>query len=123
MRPSPALNWCRRILVFSLLFAGASTTSRAQSNQSSPEQLKQLSLEQLGNVEVTSKSKAPEQVWKTAAAIYVITQDDIRRSGRDDNSGSVAPGAGRGSRANRRQQMVDRHSRIWEPTCRVRCWC
>lgn len=32
-------------------------------------------------MEVTTKSKAPEQVWKTAAAIYVITQDDIRRSG------------------------------------------
>ena len=45
------------------------------------DQLKQLSLEQLGTVEVTTQSKAPVQVWKTAAAIYVITQDDIRRSG------------------------------------------
>ena len=45
------------------------------------QQLKGLSLEQLGNVEVTSVSKAPEQVWKTPAAIFVITQEDIRRSG------------------------------------------
>ncbi len=43
--------------------------------------LKKLSLEQLGDVEVTTTSKEPEQVWKTAAAIYVITQEDIRRSG------------------------------------------
>ncbi len=40
-----------------------------------------MSLEQLGNVEVTTASKEPEQVWQTPAAIYVLTQDDIRRSG------------------------------------------
>ena len=44
-------------------------------------QLKTLSLEDLGKVEVTSVSKQPEQVWKTAAAIFVLTQEDIRRSG------------------------------------------
>ena len=43
--------------------------------------LKQLSLEQLGNVEVTTASKVPAAVWKTPAAIYVITHDDIMRSG------------------------------------------
>jgi iron complex outermembrane recepter protein len=51
------------------------------SDQKPGENLKQLSLEQLGNVEVTTASKEPEEVWKTAAAIYVITQEDIRRSG------------------------------------------
>ncbi|MGA8529376.1 MAG: TonB-dependent receptor [Acidobacteriaceae bacterium] len=43
--------------------------------------MKTLSLEQLGNIEVTTVSKEPEAVWKTPAAIYVITQEDIRRSG------------------------------------------
>lgn len=43
--------------------------------------LKQLSLAELGNLEVTTTSKEPEEVWKTPAAIYVLTQDDIRRSG------------------------------------------
>jgi iron complex outermembrane receptor protein len=43
--------------------------------------LKQLSLEQLGDVEVTTASKVPAAVWKIAAAIYVITHDDIMRSG------------------------------------------
>lgn len=43
--------------------------------------LQHLSLEQLGNVEVTTTSKEPEQVWRTPAAISVLTQEDIRRSG------------------------------------------
>jgi iron complex outermembrane recepter protein len=43
--------------------------------------LKALSLEQLGNVEVTTQSKEPTEVWNTPAAIYVLTQEDIRRSG------------------------------------------
>jgi iron complex outermembrane receptor protein len=43
--------------------------------------LRQLSLEELGAVEVTTASKKPEPVWRTPAAIYVLTQEDIRRSG------------------------------------------
>jgi iron complex outermembrane receptor protein len=43
--------------------------------------LKRLSMEELGNIEVTSTNKEPERVWQTAAAIFVITQEDIRRSG------------------------------------------
>ena len=45
------------------------------------ERLRQLSLEELGNLEVTTASKEPEEVWKTPAAIYVLTKEDIRRSG------------------------------------------
>ncbi len=45
------------------------------------EQLKSLTLEQLGNIEVTTVTKEPEVIWKTPAAIYVITQQDIQRSG------------------------------------------
>ena len=51
------------------------------SSQQPANPVKSLSLEQLGNVEVTTASREPEQVWKTSAAIYVITQEDIRRSG------------------------------------------
>jgi iron complex outermembrane receptor protein len=40
-----------------------------------------LSLEQLGNLEVTTVSKEPEKLSVTPAAVYVLTQDDIRRSG------------------------------------------
>ncbi len=54
---------------------------RAVAFAAQQERLTELSLEQLGDIKVTSVSKEPEQVWKTPAAIFVITQDDIRRSG------------------------------------------
>jgi iron complex outermembrane recepter protein len=53
----------------------------SQNNPNAEEPLKRLSLEQLGNIEVTTQSKEPEKVNRTPAAIFVITQEDIRRSG------------------------------------------
>src|SRR5258706_6184227 len=44
-------------------------------------ELKQMSLEQLSAQEVTSVSKKPQPYGRAPAAIQVITQDDIRRSG------------------------------------------
>src|SRR5260370_31518805 len=67
------------LLVASLV--PASWADVPEGDQDSGAPLKHLSLEQLGNVEVTTASKEPEQVWRTPAAIYVITQEDIRRSG------------------------------------------
>jgi iron complex outermembrane recepter protein len=43
--------------------------------------LSQFSLEDLMNVEVTSVSKKEQKLSKTGAAVFVITQEDIRRSG------------------------------------------
>jgi iron complex outermembrane receptor protein len=43
--------------------------------------LTQLSLEDLMTVEVTSVSKKEEHLFEAPAAVYVITQEDIRRSG------------------------------------------
>lgn len=43
--------------------------------------LKQLSIEDLMNLEVTSVAKGPQRLLQAAAAIQVITADDIRRSG------------------------------------------
>lgn len=67
------------ILALAVTLAGS--TAWALPGGASQSSLKSLTLEQLGNIEVTTVSKEPEEVWKTAAAIYVITQDDIRRSG------------------------------------------
>jgi iron complex outermembrane receptor protein len=69
-------------LAASGLFWLVSVSSSGAANASSqPDQLKSLSLEELGNVEVTTVSKVPEAVWQTPAAVYVLTRDDIRRSG------------------------------------------
>ncbi len=65
-----------KIAVSLLLLAGL-----MKGDQGSEGQLKGLSLEQLGNIEVTTASKQPVKVSRTPAAIYVITQEDIRRSG------------------------------------------
>ena len=45
------------------------------------QQLKALTLSQLGEIEVTTQSKEPTEVWNTPAAIYVLSSEDIRRSG------------------------------------------
>ena len=49
--------------------------------QNPPQDLSKLSVEDLMNVEVTSVSKKEQKVSETAAAIFVITQEDIRHSG------------------------------------------
>jgi iron complex outermembrane receptor protein len=43
--------------------------------------LKQLTVEDLMNVEVTSTARHPQKLIEAASAIQVITQEDIRRSG------------------------------------------
>lgn len=49
--------------------------------QTSTEDLKLMSLEDLMKVEVTTVSRIPEQTAGVPAAVFVITQEDIRRSG------------------------------------------
>ena len=44
-------------------------------------ELIELSIEDLINVKVTSVSKKPQKILEAPAAIFVITQEDIRRSG------------------------------------------
>lgn len=43
--------------------------------------LKQLSLEQLSQIDVTTPAKTPQSVFQSPTAIYVITSDAIRRAG------------------------------------------
>jgi iron complex outermembrane recepter protein len=63
-------------------FSGSAFAQTSVNNQTTnDEQLKSLTLEQLGNIEVTTVTKEPEVIWKTPAAIYVITQQDIQRAG------------------------------------------
>jgi len=45
--------------------------------------LADLSIEELANIQVMSVSKRPERLQDAAAAVFVITADDIRRSGAD----------------------------------------
>ena len=56
--------------------------SAAQADTTAPsDDLSLLSLQELANTEVTSVSKAPEGLQRAPASIYVITHEDIMRSG------------------------------------------
>jgi iron complex outermembrane recepter protein len=59
------------------------TAGRAldESSVGHEEDLTRLSLQDLANVEVVSVSKAPEELQRAAASIYVITHEQIVRSG------------------------------------------
>lgn len=61
------------------LFPGALPACRG--TEADSDALSRFSLEELMNVEVTSVSKRPEKLFEAAAAIYVITREDIHRSG------------------------------------------
>lgn len=62
-----------------IIAALLTTVGWAQQSQSSD--LSQASLEDLMNIQVTSVSKKEQKLSKTGAAIFVITQEDIKRSG------------------------------------------
>ncbi len=74
-----ALNLIVFFLVVYIAFPSDCLAGSGQPEQDNP--LKQLSLEELGSIQVTTTSKAPEEIWNTPAAVYVITHDDIERSG------------------------------------------
>jgi iron complex outermembrane receptor protein len=71
-------GWTFRWLNGVLLLAALTASTVAQN---SPPDLANASLEDLLNLEVTSVSKKEEKLFQTAAAVYVITQEEIRRSG------------------------------------------
>ncbi len=50
-------------------------------SQGLPSDLTRLTLEELMDIQVTSLSKGEEDFSKAASAIFVITQEDLRRSG------------------------------------------
>lgn len=67
--------------LFFLLAAIYITALPASVGAYSTDELFNLSLEELVNIQITSVSKKPQRISDSAAAVFVITQDDIRRSG------------------------------------------
>ena len=68
------------IFCLTLLFFLIQTAS-AQEDDGKVKFLKSLSMEELLQTEVTSVSKKAEHLFDTSAAVFVISQEDIRRSG------------------------------------------
>ncbi len=82
------MRWAGKKAILAVLLTGVSAAAtQAGSGQAqlaqddSQENLKQMSLEQLGQLEVTTFSKTPTPLHNTPAALYVITSEEILRSG------------------------------------------
>jgi iron complex outermembrane recepter protein len=72
-------SWMRLLAILvSVLLAWS---AEAQESGRLRKDLTQSSLEELMNIEVSSVSRKEQKLSRTAAAVFVITPDDIRRSG------------------------------------------
>jgi iron complex outermembrane receptor protein len=76
-------TWRRRqiLCVHFLVAWGLSGTMMIQAQEPPATDLTTISLEDLMNIQVTSVSKKEQKLSQTGAAVYVIGQEDIRRSG------------------------------------------
>jgi iron complex outermembrane receptor protein len=83
VRPSPVRALCRG--AFSLALALPVITgvlsAQATQNSSSANDIANKSIDELMNVDVTSVSRKEQKLSRTPAAVYVITQEAIERSG------------------------------------------
>ena len=64
-----------------LLVLAVLSCAAGESPAHSPGDLADASLEDLMNMEVSSPARKEQKLSQTASAVYVITQEDIRRSG------------------------------------------
>lgn len=67
-------------VLFILLFCSATGLVRGEAWES-PQDLTQLSIEELMQVEVITASKKAQAVWDVPASVYVVTAEDIQRFG------------------------------------------
>jgi iron complex outermembrane receptor protein len=75
-------NQCRKnVPLARLILLAACSVAAADSGPASTNSFADISLEELINIQVTSVSKKETDLFTSPAAIYVITQEDIRRSG------------------------------------------
>ncbi|MCR4373259.1 MAG: TonB-dependent receptor plug domain-containing protein, partial [Acidobacteria bacterium] len=75
----PSLRRCHwALLVLLPVVAALPAAVRAQTT---PPDLTRISIEDLMNIEITSASRKEQRIKDVASAVFVITQDDIRRSG------------------------------------------
>jgi iron complex outermembrane receptor protein len=71
----------RMLLGVTLAFVALGHAGITSAQVSAPDDLTQMSLADLAKIEVTSVSKTSEVLQRAPAAIYVISHDDIERSG------------------------------------------
>lgn len=85
---SASQGWPRQVrrggiilLLFALYSASQALAAEEQEKVSQQPRLRHLELEQLLDIEVSTVSRTQSTVGESAAAVFVITHEDIRRSG------------------------------------------
>ena len=69
------------VLMAALLHAGGAAAQPPKPTQAQLADLKKLSIEELAETDITGSGRRPEQLEEVAAAVTVITSDDLRRYG------------------------------------------
>src|SRR5258706_8786419 len=78
---TPRIAWLRlSVALVALLWGARAFPDEAPVPAPPRPELTELTLAELANIRVTSVSKRPEERFRSAAAVYVITSDEIRRS-------------------------------------------
>ncbi len=96
----------RRSFILAIVANSLLVPLHAQQASKIARNLSSLTIEDLMNIQVTSVSKKEEKLSRTAAAIFVISQEDIRESGANNIPDllrmvpglDVAPAPGRSAR-------------------------
>lgn len=95
-RPVPRFSLAASAATLAVLLHATAAAAGAGSPHADAEQLAglpsdltKLSLDQLLDIEVTSVSKRPERALTAAAAIFVLSGDDIRRAGARSIAGAL----------------------------------
>ncbi|HLG95608.1 MAG TPA: TonB-dependent receptor plug domain-containing protein [Bryobacteraceae bacterium] len=68
-------------MILPLLLAASGVSFPGQVEAQTAEDLNEASLEELMNIKVSSVQKKDQVLSEAGASVYVITQEDIRRSG------------------------------------------
>lgn len=71
----------RGMMSASILLGALLLPFHAEAQQLAQNDVRQMSIEELANVEITSVSRRPESLAQAPASIFVISSEDIRRSG------------------------------------------
>ena len=81
--PPAGIRRGRATAVFVVAFCAAASSAAqpVELAQLSLDRLGDLSLEQLGSIRVTSVSRRSERLLQAPASVFVITAEEIRRSG------------------------------------------
>ncbi len=80
----PLSGWPAGLMGFGLVLAWPVAYGQeppAKAGAEDTRTLKALSLEELSKIEISTVTKEPSPAFRTPAAIHVLTQEDIRRSG------------------------------------------